>query len=92
MVFSVHLQRLAVVAIVICHDHSQFIGFRSLKPAAPQWIWLFQEALFVKVMAITPSFFVVCMIKRMRSVKTRVFPEPADARTLIEPPKGASTI
>jgi hypothetical protein len=45
MVFSVHLQRLAVVAIVICHDHSQFIGFRSLKPAAPQWIWLFQEAL-----------------------------------------------
>jgi len=33
------------VAIVICHDHNQFIGFRSLKPVAPQWIWLFQEAL-----------------------------------------------
>jgi hypothetical protein len=50
MVFSVHLQRLAVVAIVICHDHSQFIGFRSLKPVAPQWIWLFQEALITIVL------------------------------------------
>jgi hypothetical protein len=50
MVFSVHLQRLAVVAIVICHDHSQFIGFRSLKPVAPQWIWLFQEALSKNLM------------------------------------------
>jgi hypothetical protein len=45
MVFSVHLQRSAVVAIVNCQDHGQFIGFRSLKPVAPQWIWLFQEAL-----------------------------------------------
>ena len=44
MVFSVHLQRSAVVAIVNCQDQGQFIGFQSLKPVAAQWIWLFQEA------------------------------------------------
>jgi hypothetical protein len=49
MVFSVHLQRSAVVAIVNCQDHGQFIGFRSLKPVAPQWIWLFQEALSMEI-------------------------------------------
>jgi hypothetical protein len=47
MVFSVHLQRSAIVAIVNCHDHGQLIGFRLLKPVAPQWIWLFQEALLM---------------------------------------------
>lgn len=45
MVFLVHLQRSAVVAIVDCPDHGQFIGSLSLKQAAPQWIWLFQESL-----------------------------------------------
>ena len=45
MVFPVHLQRSAVVAIRDCHDRGQFIGSRSLKQVAPQWIWLFQEAL-----------------------------------------------
>lgn len=45
MVFSVHLQRAAVVAIVDCADRGQFIGLRSLKKAAPQWIWLVQVSL-----------------------------------------------
>jgi hypothetical protein len=45
MVFLVHLQRSAVVAIVDCPDRAQFIGSLSLKQAAPQWIWLFQESL-----------------------------------------------
>ena len=45
MVFLVHLQRSAVVAIVDCPDHGQFIGALSLKQAAPQWICLFQRAL-----------------------------------------------
>jgi hypothetical protein len=45
MVFSVHLQRSAVVAIVDCPIRGQFIGSRSLKQVAPQSIWLFQEAL-----------------------------------------------
>jgi integrase len=45
MVFPVHLQRSAVVAIVDCPDHGQFIGSLSLKQAAPQWICLFQRAL-----------------------------------------------
>jgi hypothetical protein len=44
MVFLVHLQRSAVVAIVDCPDRGQFIGSLSLKQAAPQWIWLFQES------------------------------------------------
>jgi len=43
MVFPVHLQRSAVVAIVDCPDRGQFIGSRSLKQVALQWIWLFQE-------------------------------------------------
>jgi len=45
MVFSVHLQRSAVVAIVNCSVRGQFIGFRSLKQVALQSIWLFQESL-----------------------------------------------
>ena len=45
MVFSVHLQRSAVVAIVNCPVRGQFIGSRSLKPAARQSIWLLQESL-----------------------------------------------
>jgi len=45
MVFPVHLQRAAVVAIVDCPDRGQFIGSRSLKQAAPLSIWLFQESL-----------------------------------------------
>jgi hypothetical protein len=44
MVFPVHLQRSAVVAIVDCPDQGQFIGSLSLKQAALQWICLFQEA------------------------------------------------
>ena len=45
MVFSVHLQRSAVVAIVNCSVRGQFNGFRSLKQFALQSIWLFQESL-----------------------------------------------
>jgi hypothetical protein len=45
MVFSVHLQCSAVTGIVNCPFRSQLIGFRSLKPAPPQWIWVFQESL-----------------------------------------------
>jgi len=45
MAFSVHLQRAVVAAIVDCPDRGQFIGSRSLKQAAPQSIWLFQESL-----------------------------------------------
>ena len=45
MVFPVHLQRSAVVAIRDCPDRGQFIGPRSLKQAALQWIWHFQETL-----------------------------------------------
>jgi hypothetical protein len=45
MVFPVHLQRSAVVAIVDCPDLGQFIGSLSLKQAALQWVCLFQEAL-----------------------------------------------
>jgi hypothetical protein len=45
MVFSVHLQRSAVVAIVNCSVRGQFNGFRSLKQVALQSIWLFQESL-----------------------------------------------
>jgi hypothetical protein len=45
MVFPVHLQRSAVVAIRDCPDRGQFIGPRSLKQAALQWIWHFQEPL-----------------------------------------------
>ena len=48
MVFSVHLQRSAVVAIVDCPVRGQFIGSRSLKEVAPQSIWLFQESLINK--------------------------------------------
>jgi hypothetical protein len=44
MVFPIHLQRAAVVAIVDCPGRGQFIGSRSLKQAAPQSIWLFQES------------------------------------------------
>jgi hypothetical protein len=44
-VFPVHLQRSAVVAIRDCPDRGQFIGPRSLKQAALQWIWHFQEPL-----------------------------------------------
>jgi hypothetical protein len=45
MVFPVQLQRSAVVAIVDCPDRGLFIGSRSLKQVALQWIWLFQETL-----------------------------------------------
>ncbi len=45
MVFPVHLQRSAVVAIRDCPYRAQFIGSLSLKQAALQWIWLFQESL-----------------------------------------------
>ncbi|MCP9889374.1 hypothetical protein KBY96_15770, partial [Cyanobium sp. ATX 6A2] len=41
----VHLQRSAVVAIRDCPDRGHFIGSLSLKQAALQWIWLFQESL-----------------------------------------------
>jgi hypothetical protein len=44
MVFPVHLHRSAVVAIRDCPDRAQFIWSLSLKQAALQWIWLFQEA------------------------------------------------
>jgi hypothetical protein len=44
MVLPVHLRLSAVVAIVDCPDRSQLIGSRSLKQAAPQSIWLFQES------------------------------------------------
>jgi hypothetical protein len=47
MVFPVHLQRSAVVAIVDCPDLGQFIGSLSLKQAALQWVCLFQEALIM---------------------------------------------
>ncbi|MFN9914932.1 MAG: hypothetical protein ACK53L_20250 [Pirellulaceae bacterium] len=47
MVFPVHLQRSAVVAIVDCPDRGQFIGSLSLKQVALQWIWLFQEFLIM---------------------------------------------
>ena len=45
MVFPVHLQRSAVVAIVDCPDLGQFIGSLSLRQAALQLVCLFQEAL-----------------------------------------------
>jgi len=44
MVFSVHLQRSAVAAIVNCSVRGQFNGFRSLKQVVLQSIWLFQES------------------------------------------------
>lgn len=44
MVLPVHLQLAAVVAIVDCPDRAQFIDSRSLKQAALQSIWLFQES------------------------------------------------
>jgi len=44
MVFPVYLQRAAVVAVVDCPDRGQFNGSQSLKQAAPQSIWLFQES------------------------------------------------
>jgi hypothetical protein len=47
MVFPVHLQRSAVVAIVDCPDRGQFIGSLSLKQVALQLIWLFQEFLIM---------------------------------------------
>ena len=43
----VHLQRSAVAAIVDCPVRGQFTGSRSLKPVAPQLIWLFQESLSI---------------------------------------------
>ena len=45
MEYSVHLRCSAVVAIVDCPDQGQFIGFLSLKQAALQSIWVFQESL-----------------------------------------------
>jgi hypothetical protein len=38
MLFSVHLQRSAVVAIINFPVRDQFIASRPLKPVAPQWI------------------------------------------------------
>ena len=46
MEFPVHLRCSAVVAIVDCPDQGQFIRFLSLKQAALQSIWVFQESLF----------------------------------------------
>jgi hypothetical protein len=46
MVFSAHLQRSAVVAIVNCSVRGQFNASRSLKSAALPSIWLFQESLY----------------------------------------------
>jgi hypothetical protein len=45
MVLPVHLRLSAVVAIMDCPDRCQFIGSPSLKQAALQSIWLFQESL-----------------------------------------------
>jgi hypothetical protein len=45
MVFPIHLQRSKVAAILDCPVRGQFIRSRSLKPVAPQAIWLFQESL-----------------------------------------------
>ena len=45
MVLPVHLRLSAVVAIMDCPGRSQFIGSPSLKQAALQSIWLFQESL-----------------------------------------------
>jgi hypothetical protein len=45
MVLPVHLRFSAVVAIVDCPDQGHFIDSRSLKQAALQSIWLFQESL-----------------------------------------------
>ena len=45
MEFPVHLRCSAVVAIVDCPDQGQFIRFLSLKQAALQSIWVFQESL-----------------------------------------------
>ena len=44
MEFPVHLRCSAVVAIVDCPDQGQFIRFLSLKQAALQSIWVFQES------------------------------------------------
>jgi hypothetical protein len=49
MAFLVHLQCSAVVAIVNCPERAQFIEFRSLKQAALQSIWLFQESPNIQV-------------------------------------------
>jgi len=51
MVLPVHLQLSAVVAIVNCRGRSQFNDSRSLKQAALQPIWLFQESLCGLVLA-----------------------------------------
>jgi hypothetical protein len=44
MVFTVHLQLLKVAAIVNCPFRGQFNTYRTLRPVALQWIWLFQES------------------------------------------------
>jgi hypothetical protein len=51
MEFPVHLRCSAVVAIVDCPDQGQFIRFLSLKQAALQSIWVFQESLFGNAIA-----------------------------------------
>lgn len=45
VVYEIHLQCTPVVTIGNCPDRGQFSAFRSLKPNAPQLIWLFQESL-----------------------------------------------
>ena len=47
VVFAVHLQpaRSADVPIIDCPDRCQFIGSRSPKQVAPQWVWLYQGAI-----------------------------------------------
>jgi hypothetical protein len=44
MVFSVHLERSTVRAIMNCSIRGQFNAFDSLRPVALQWICLIQES------------------------------------------------
>ncbi|MEA5473790.1 hypothetical protein VB716_06100, partial [Synechococcus sp. CCY9201] len=41
----VHMERSGVKAITDCLIHGYFSGFSCLRPAAAQWIWIFQESL-----------------------------------------------
>jgi len=72
MVFPVHLQRSAVVANVDCPDRGQFIGSRTLKQVALQWIWLFQETLIGEA------------LRRVESVSPNLFSRIASARLAID--------
>ena len=39
------MERSGVKAITDCLIHGHFSGFSCLRPAAAQWIWIFQESL-----------------------------------------------